>query len=207
MRDYSKIPSTIWMDSMGRTLRGDAYALVVRDYLLTTHHANMIGVYHCPLAYIAADTGFSVDVVEVAMGRLCDIGFCQYDDDTQFVWVRDMASTQVGAVLKENDKQIKAVCKQLKACPSSAMQAGFLDMYADAYSLPFDEFDARPLEAPSKALRSPLDAPSKPVTGAVAGPGAVLSPFQGDVLISSHARTHAREGAEIVRLAAGGDHA
>lgn len=57
MRDYSKVNGQFWTGKTGKALRGDAQAQLVALYLVTSPHSNMIGVFHCPVLYIAHETG------------------------------------------------------------------------------------------------------------------------------------------------------
>src|SRR4051812_9077273 len=75
---YSKITSRFWTGDTGRALRGDLAAQVVASYLITCAHANMLGFYALPVAYISTDTGIPIEGASKALQRLCDEGFCKY---------------------------------------------------------------------------------------------------------------------------------
>ena len=51
MRDYSKVSAQFWVGKTGRALSGDMQTQVVAMYLMTSPHANMIGVFirHLPV--------------------------------------------------------------------------------------------------------------------------------------------------------------
>ncbi len=157
MRDYSKVSSSFWTGDTGRQLRGDSQAQVVALYLMTSPHANMIGVFHCPMIYIAHDTGSSLQGASKALLRLIEGGFCRYDEDAELVWVVEMAKFQVGESLKLADNRVKDVQKQFCAIGNSLIKQEFFDKYGENYHLTN--------EAPCKPLASPLQAPLKPGTG------------------------------------------
>jgi len=155
MRDYAIVPSKFWITPLAKKLRGNPAAQVVALYLTTGPHANMIGLYHCPIAYIAQDAGIPFEGASEALASLVEAGYCDHDSDADFVFVRDMAREQIGESLAPADNRVKAVIKQWQACPSDALKHRFHDRYASAFSLP-------PMEAPVKAQQCPIEAPSVP---------------------------------------------
>lgn len=154
MRDYSKVTGAFWTGKTGRALRGDSQAQVVAMYLLTTKHANMIGVFHCPLVYIAHETGSPIEGASKALRRLSELGFCTFDEETEMVWVHEMAKFQIGDALDPRDKQVKSIQKQYEAIPESRMRQGFYERYKGAFHLVEVSNSSSPFEAPSKPLRS-----------------------------------------------------
>lgn len=157
MRDYSKVSSSFWTGATGRQLRGDSQAQVVALYLMTSPHANMIGVFHCPLIYIAHDTGSSLQGASKALLRLIEGGFCRYDEGAELVWVVEMAKFQVGEFLKPADNRVKDVQKQFCAIGNALIKQEFFEKYGENYHLTN--------EAPLKPLVSPFEGASKPGTG------------------------------------------
>ena len=167
MRSYSKVSSSFWTGRTGRALRGDCDAQIVALYLLTSPHASMIGVYHCPILYIAHETGIPFEGASKGLQRLVEGGFCTYEEDTETVWVHEMARFQVGESLKANDNRVKDIQRQFAEIPEGKIRRGFYERYKDAYIL-----NKPPGEASeSKPLASPLQAPSKPGTGTGTGTG------------------------------------
>lgn len=69
MRDYAQVCPQFWLGKTGKKLRGDAEAQLVALYLITSPHANMIGVFHCPMMYIAHETGMSLEGASKEIGR------------------------------------------------------------------------------------------------------------------------------------------
>ena len=161
MRDYSKVSSSFWTGDTGRQLRGDAQAQVIALYLMTSPHANMIGVFHCPMIYIAHDTGSSLQGASKALLRLVEGGFCKYSEDDELVWVVEMAKFQVGEFLKLADNRVKDVQKQFSAIGNQLIRQEFFEKYGENYHLTN--------EAPLKPLGSTFKAPLKPGTGTGTG--------------------------------------
>jgi hypothetical protein len=136
MRDYSKVSGQFWTGKTGRLLRGDMQAQIVALYLMTSPHANMIGVFLCPLVYIAHETGSPLEGASKGLQRLCEAGFCSYDDDSETVWVHEMARFQLGDDLKASDNRVKDIQKQYAALPESLMKQHFFEKYQHCFHLP-----------------------------------------------------------------------
>lgn len=162
MRDYGVVSPKFWTGSTGKALRGDAEAQVLALYLMTCPHASMIGVYHCPVLYMAHETGLSMEGASKALQRLSDGGFCAYDEGSETVFVYRMASFQIADEMKPGDNRIKAVVKALRNVPVDRFVAGFLERYGDAFGL-WEHFESM------EGLGSPFEPPSKPRTGTGTG--------------------------------------
>ena len=160
LRDYSKVSGQFWIGKTGKSLRGDMQSQIVAMYLMTSPHSNMIGVFHCPSIYISHETGSPLEGATKALHRLCEGGFCTYDDDSEMVWVHEMAKFQIGEVLKPTDNRVKDIQKQYANLPEGRIKTEFFNKYSVAYCLEND-----------KPLASPLQAPPKPEAGTEAGTG------------------------------------
>lgn len=158
MRDYSKVSGVFWTRGTGKSLRGDIEAQLVALYLMTSPHANMIGVFSLPIGYIQIDTGLPFEGASKGLQRLVEGGFCSYDEAYETVFVHEMANYQIGASLKATDNRVKDIQKQYENLPESLIKSKFFEKYSTAFCLK----NGSPLEAPYQA-------PTKPVTGAVTG--------------------------------------
>lgn len=98
---------------------------------------------------------------------LIEGGFCTYDEDSETVWVHEMAKFQIGDELAPNDKQCKGIQKQYEALAQGVIRKGFFEKYRSAYHLT----EASDSAAKPKPLASPLQAPTKPGTGTGTGTG------------------------------------
>lgn len=150
MRDYSKVSGQFWTGKTGRELRGNMQAQVVALYLMTTHHANMIGVFHCPLVYIAHETGVEIEGASKGLQTLIEGGFCTYDHDSETVWVHEMAKYQIGSELKVSDNRVKDIQKQFANLPEGQIKQGFGAKYRSAFHLLNQNKNVSPSEAPPK---------------------------------------------------------
>lgn len=154
MRDYGVVSPRFWIGSTGKTLRGNAPAQVLALYLMTSPHANMIGVFHCPLIYMAHETGLSMEGASKALQSLIEAKFCTYEEYSETVFVHRMAAFQIGDQLSEQDKRCKGVEREWNNIPSAQLRQAFFAIYSGAFHLPKQAKKTRGTEAPSKALRS-----------------------------------------------------
>jgi hypothetical protein len=154
MRDYGVVSPKFWIGETGKSLRGNPEAQIVALYLMTCPHANMIGVFHCPLVYISHETGLTFEGASKALASLSEARFLTYDDATETVFVHRMAAYQVGESLKAEDNRVKSVIKEWHSIGHRGLQAAFFAIYSIAFHLPAEEKKASPSKAPKKPLRS-----------------------------------------------------
>ncbi|MUS39582.1 hypothetical protein DIQ11_19200, partial [Acinetobacter baumannii] len=135
MRDYGKVSPHFWTGTTGKKLRQTPEGLIVAMYLMTSPHANMLGLYYIPLLYIAHETGLGFEGASKGLQRACEAGFCSYDEATETVWVHEMARFQVAESLKPADNRCKNVQKEYDSLPSSPYLSSFFDKYAQAFCM------------------------------------------------------------------------
>ena len=161
MRDYAKVAPQFWTGRTGKALKvAGPESVIVAMYLMTSPHANMIGLYHCPVAYIAIDTGLSLEGASKGLASCIEADFCQYDDSIEYVFVVEFAKYQLGDELDPKDKRCQGVANELAKVPKCLLHNSFRAHYAVPYHLPLP-----------KPHASPLKAPPKPRAGARAGEG------------------------------------
>lgn len=150
MRDYGIVSPQFWVGKTGRTLRGDVHAQLLAVYLMTSPHANMIGVYYCPVDYMAKETGIPIEGASKALQRLVEEGFCTYDHEIEWVFVHKFAEHQIGVALKPGDKRAKGVANELFKVPACQCKTEFFRRYAAPYGISNQDAAPSPFEAPSK---------------------------------------------------------
>ena len=166
MRDYSKIAPTFWTGETGKQIRRRGMeGVVVSLYLLTSPHSNMLGLFYQPLLYMAHETGLGIEGASKGLQSCFEAGFCQYDENTEMVWIPEMARYQIGSGLSSNDKRCKGIQKDYEALPNNPFLGEFFKRYERDFHLtrPHAFCSEKPLEV--KELTSPIEAPSKPGTG------------------------------------------
>lgn len=158
MRDYGKVSPHFWTGTTGKKLRNSPEAVIVAMYLMTSPHANMLGLYYMPLLYVAHETGLGMEGASKGLRSACASGFCSYDEVTEMVWVHEMARFQVAESLKPTDKRCIGVQKDYDTLPSNPFLAGFFDKYATAFCMTSRRGEIAktnsPLQAPSNPLAS-----------------------------------------------------
>lgn len=154
MRDYGIVSPRFWIGETGKKLRGNPNAQVLALYLMTSPHANMIGVFHCPILYMAHETGLDFEGASKALQSLIEAGFCTYDDPSETVFVHRMAAYQISESLKIDDKRVKGVEREWQNIGPDLLKSAFFAIYSVAFHLPKTVEKTSPLEAPSKPLRS-----------------------------------------------------
>ena len=155
MREFAKISPQIWISEHGRKIkRMGIEAQLVSIYLLTNPHANMIGIYYLPIAFIAHEVGLSEDMTSQSITKLCGIGYCDYDFKSEYVWVRDMGATQIAPELSARDHRVKGVNEAYHALPELPFLGSFYDKYVDVFLLEKHPLFLSPLQGASKPLAS-----------------------------------------------------
>ena len=149
MREYSKISPQYWLGETGKQLRGHPEAQIVSLYLLTTPHANMLGLFYLPKMFIAHETGLPFEGACKGLARCIEVGFCHYDDKSETVWVVEMALHQVGE-LKPTDNRCSGIQNEYDKLPENLYLQGFYEKYASIFHMK----SKRASKAPSKPLRS-----------------------------------------------------
>lgn len=158
---YGVVKPSFWTGATGRALRADPDAQIVALYLMTSPHANIIGVFRCPIQYIQLETGRPFEGASKGLTKLCEIGFCTFDAETETVWVHEMARFQIGEDLKAKDNRIKHVVRFFEEIENPHIKQAFFAKYGDVFKLPAPPpipETASPFEGASKPLGSPFEA-------------------------------------------------
>jgi hypothetical protein len=175
MRAYATLLPAFWTGTTGKAItaaRKDAR--IVATYVLTCEHANMLGLYRLPLLYVAEETGLKRREVSCALKQLKAIGFVDYDETSEFVWVVEMARFQLGLLpnetLKEGDNRAKGAARLYKQIPANPFLGPFHDRYSQILRLPI----RRDFTSKTEPLQSPLGGALKyPPRDYVPDPGPV----------------------------------
>jgi|GEM_PF-720246 len=156
MREYGKVSPHFWTGSTGKQLRQCPESLVVSMYLMTSPHANMLGLYYMPLLYVAHETGLGMEGASKGLQWACEAGFCSYDQASEMVWVHEMARFQIADKLKSTDKRSIGVQNEYNSLPSNPYLASFYDKYSQAFCM-----TEKRENTAKKSVKS--EAPSKPL--------------------------------------------
>lgn len=136
MRDYAKISPKLWVGKTGRAIRKMGIeSQILSFYLLTSPHANMLGVYYLPIAYITHDLGLTEQAVISGLEKLNELDFCNYDPQAEYVWIIEMARHQIAQQLEERDKRVKAVNDIFHSLPELCFKNDIFTKYKNTFHL------------------------------------------------------------------------
>jgi hypothetical protein len=171
-----------WTGATGRALRRNKDARILSHYLTSGPGANMLGLYYLALPAASHDTGLTLEEVQHALEALRRLGFCLYDHDSELVWVTTMARVRLGLEpgesLKDGDKRIAGVKKEVQRLSGHPFAAMFVERYAAPFQLG-DEF-ARQIYASVPPLERAKWTLNPALPRLLEGPQLPLaSPFQG----------------------------
>lgn len=115
----------IWSDPRVKALSTDARLLFV--YLIANPHSHVSGLYWCPTAYMAHESGLSPERVEAALTALGDL--VKYDAEREVVWVVNMAAKQCAS-----SKVWQGCASHVKTLHGSPLISEWASRYADRHS-------------------------------------------------------------------------
>lgn len=150
MRDYAKVEPKMWHGATMKALRRVPEGVIVAMYLMTSPQSNMLGLFSQPVLYMAHETGLGLEGASKGLAHCIKVGFCSFDEESEFVWVHEMAKYQIANEIKASDNRSKGIQKDYDALPENPFLAAFFDRYRDAFHLT----NQRGGEGPPKALRS-----------------------------------------------------
>jgi len=159
MRDYAKVEPKMWHGQTMKVLRKKGpEAPLVALYLMTSPNSNMLGIYSQPVLYMAHETGLGEEGALKGLKHCIEAALCSYDEESEIVWVHEMARYQIASELKPLDLRCKGIQKEYDSLPDNPFLAPFYDRYATVFHLQyrreFGMVDKAPSIAPIKALRS-----------------------------------------------------
>lgn len=132
-RSYAKIFTGKWRSRSFRTLRGNPWAIVLQDYLMSCPASEMSGVFYMPKYLIEGELGIPHDELENAIKILEEADFCRFYDD-EYVFVFNMARYQIADALSPDDNRWKSLMKDIEEMPDN-IRREFIIRYNDDFNL------------------------------------------------------------------------
>ncbi len=132
-RKFAKIRPNLWKSEKMRSLSPTGKLLAM--YLLTSPTYSMIGIYEQSKVVAQKHTGLLVEDFNSALAELQAIDFIKYDEETEVVWVVDMALTQVADGKLSGPQQkgvINELCRLELECQFPFVNE-FIDRYKPVY--------------------------------------------------------------------------
>ncbi len=118
---YCRISPRFWQDPRVRSWSEDARTLAL--YLRTSPHANMVGLYYCPVAYMTADLQWTEARLRRALDELIRAGYALYDHETQVVLVPETLSDDP----PQNPNQVKGAAVLVSQLPTTPLVRHLVD--------------------------------------------------------------------------------
>lgn len=134
MREYAKAVPRMWHGRTMKALRKNPEGLIVALYLMTSPSSNMLGLFAQPVLYMAYETGLGEEGARKGLQQCVDAGYCSYDDESEFVWVHEMASYQIAPELKASDLRCKGIQKDYDALPDNPFLGDFFAKYGGPFT-------------------------------------------------------------------------
>ena len=154
MRDYAKVEPKMWHGATMKALRKCPEGVIVGMYLMTSPQSNMLGLFSQPVLYMAHETGLGLEGATKGLQHCINVGFCSFDEDSEFVWVQEMAKYQIAPELKATDLRCKGIQKDYDGLPDNPYLGAFFDRYAAVFHLTNRRGIGGASPTPSKPLRS-----------------------------------------------------
>ena len=132
-RSYAKIFTGKWRSRSFRTLRGNPWAIVLQDYLMSCPASEMSGVFYMPKYLIEGELGIPHDELENAIKILEEADFCRFYDD-EYVFVFNMARYQIADALSPDDNRWKSLMRDIEEMPDN-IRREFIIRYNDDFNL------------------------------------------------------------------------
>lgn len=161
--NFFKLRSTFWTGPTGKALR--RFGPEVRElatYLMSCEVATVVGVYHLELEMVCLQTGRTDRTVRNSFEKLAALDYAFYEETSGWVWVREMAATQLDAPLKAADYRAKMVARWYAAAPRNCWLGPFWDRYRLDLRLEESGIERREYARPELAPALPLGAPGTP---------------------------------------------
>jgi hypothetical protein len=154
MRKFSQVTPSFWTGKTGRELRQEEpLTSLIALYLITSPGSNMIGLYYLPIGTIAHDIGCGFEGASKGLQRLSQLDFSSYDDETEFIFVHEMAKYQIGESIKPDDRKHKWVIDEWLKCCNYSLLCKFFDRYGEPFRIPRERLESRGIEGASKGHR------------------------------------------------------
>ncbi|CRR10758.1 hypothetical protein PAERUG_E15_London_28_01_14_07912 [Pseudomonas aeruginosa] len=151
MRDYAKVVPKFWTGETCKALRRKGpEGLVVALYLMSAPGSNMLGLYYQPILFMAHETGLGLEGVRKGLADCIESGFCSYDEDSEMVWVFEMAKYQIAEALKGSDNRCLGIQRDYDAVAANPFLGAFFDRYESAFHLSNRRGEERGSEGPPK---------------------------------------------------------
>lgn len=172
--NFARVVPALWRDHVFKEVvaQGPGH-ITLALYLRTNRYCNMLGLYAISTYHMVKQTG--LDNAKQILGDLIQTNYCAYDEESEFVWVYDMAKMQVPTPL--NSKQLKGIRNHLirlyhdEDCPFVEQWMGKHKSFVLGIEhevivgirakddCPIEEANYRPIKRPTNGMEGSIDRP------------------------------------------------
>lgn|GEM_PF-4749083 len=143
-----------WYGTTGRQIRRlGPECQVLALYLISGPGAHALGLYYLPLPTVAHETGMPIEQVRIGIAKLCEIGFCLYDDESEVVFVMNMARFQIGERLEKKDNNVTWVWREMEKLRGLPFFDLLIEMYGERYQVA-DYFKSEGCSEPLRSIET-----------------------------------------------------
>lgn len=136
MREFSTVRPDFWIGETGRRLREHPpHVRELAFYLMTAPGHEAFGLYYKPIQAIASDMGRDEAVIVESFQVLAELGYCQYDAVSGWVWVLNMCKFQYMKPLKGIDFRSAHANRWYSGLPKNPFLGPFFDAYCEFLAL------------------------------------------------------------------------
>ncbi len=165
---YANVKDTVFTGLTGRELRKHpAEVREVQFWLMAGPGRDPFGIFVFEPEMVAYQLGRTAKKIREAIDTLVALGFCKWDEGTQYVWVIEMAHHQFLTPLKATDYRCQTAQKWYRdTMPRTPFMGEWFDRYAEDFhltkgqhSVERKDWTARdaPPDAPSPGASMPLN--------------------------------------------------
>lgn len=126
---------TFWTGQTGRALRGKPEAQILAAYLITAPGHHPSGLFFLPIVTAAHHTGIGVAQLCAAMSVLEELGFIEVDDQSEAVWVVNMADEQMPAG-PATETEARDLLRHLRDFAGGPLYRRWMDRYGERFRNP-----------------------------------------------------------------------
>lgn len=158
---YRRVAPEFWTGSTGRQIRAMGRDVqVVALYLMTCGSSNDLGLYYLALPTLAHETGVNLQGATKALRRLSEAGFCSYDEESESVFVHEMARFQLDERIEVRDNRHRWIVREAAKLQKYPQFGAWLARYGGPFNFSM-EAPWKPLGSPCQAeIASPSPSPS-----------------------------------------------
>ena len=118
---FAQVSPKFWTDPVVSQWNDAQQKLAL--YLLTSPHRNLQGLYRLSIRYAAEDLGWTEAKTKLALERLIEDGFAEYDPDAKVVFL----PRTLAYYMPKSEAQVKGAMAALATVPATPLKQRFME--------------------------------------------------------------------------------